>query len=57
MMPPEADELHDYVNYWLELRKDDGFRDRMRAYWLEGKIKTEPTPCWSIIKNVLHWVD
>ena len=57
MMPPEANELRQYVDYWLELRKDDGFEERMRAYWFDGKTDAEPTLPWSVIRNVLHWVD
>ena len=57
MMPPEANELGKYVDYWLELRKDDGFEERMRAYWFDGKTDAEPARPWSVIRNVLHWVD
>lgn len=24
--------------------------------WLEGRLRTEAAPGWSVIRNVLHWV-
>jgi hypothetical protein len=29
----------------------------MREYWLEGKPRLDEQPGWSIIRNVLHWVE
>ena len=57
MMPPESDEFLKYINYWLELRKTDGFTERMKEFWIDGKPQAEPSPRWSIIRNVLHLVD
>lgn len=57
MMPPDSDELVRYINYWLELRSSDGFKDQMKGYWFQGKIQAAPHPRWCIIRNVLHWVN
>lgn len=57
MMPPGSEELLRYINYWLELRKSDGFTGRMKEYWFQGKTQAGPSPRWCVIRNVLHWVD
>jgi ABC-type amino acid transport substrate-binding protein len=56
-MPPNSNELREYVNYWLDLKEDDGFTKRMNDYWILGKPSVDPSPRWSVIRNVLHWVD
>jgi Na+/H+-dicarboxylate symporter/ABC-type amino acid transport substrate-binding protein len=50
--------LH-YLNQWLELKKSEGFSDKQYDLWIKGKteIAAPVEPRWSIIRNVLHWVD
>lgn len=54
LMPPSEGQFEQYLDYWLKLRATDGFRDRMRRKWLEGKPETKPEH-WSILKNLLGW--
>jgi Na+/H+-dicarboxylate symporter len=49
--------LVDFINAWLELKKRDGTVDAVFEYWILGKGATRKTQRWSIIRNVLHWVD
>ena len=46
-----------FINSWIELKRKDGTMDRLYSYWVLGHDATPPTPRWSIIRNVLHWVD
>jgi Na+/H+-dicarboxylate symporter/ABC-type amino acid transport substrate-binding protein len=55
LMPPNSEELADFVNYWLDLRKADGFQTRESDYWIHGQPRAASTPRWSILRNVLHW--
>jgi len=50
--------LH-YLNQWLELKKNAGYTQKQYDLWIKGKteIAAQPEPRWSIIRNVLHWVD
>jgi proton glutamate symport protein len=57
LMPPRSDETIHFVNYWLELRKADGMQARERSYWIQGRPYAVPTPRWSVVRNVLHWVN
>jgi len=56
LMPPDSDDLVSFVNYWLELRKANGFRTREFDYWIRGQPRTTDTPRWSVARDVLHWV-
>ncbi|MCL1064006.1 cation:dicarboxylase symporter family transporter [Shewanella benthica] len=49
--------LLNYVNNWQKLRKVDGHQERIYNYWMLGQGATEIKPRWSIIRDVLHWVD
>lgn len=49
--------LLNYVNNWQKLRKVDGHQQRLYNYWMLGQGATEDTPRWSIIRDVLHWVE
>ncbi|WP_198401982.1 hypothetical protein [Shewanella benthica] len=46
-----------YVNNWQKLGKVDGHQERIYNYWMLGQGATEIKPRWSIIRDVLHWVD
>jgi proton glutamate symport protein len=52
-MPPEAEEFAQFVNYWLELKKADGFERRQREYWIDLVPAAAYAPRWSILRNVL----
>jgi len=57
LMPPGAEALARFVNYWLDLRKADGFEKKQHDYWIQGKPRKDSKHRWCIIRNVLHWVD
>ena len=50
-------ELADYVNAVLDLKKRDGTLKKLYDYWVFGQFATHAQPRWSVIRNVLHWVD
>jgi proton glutamate symport protein len=56
LMPPDSGEMVSFVNYWLELRRADGFRERELDYWTRGQPRSTNEPRWSIARNVLHWL-
>jgi ABC-type amino acid transport substrate-binding protein len=49
--------LLNYVNNWQKLRKVDGHQDQLYNYWMLGQGATQVKPRWSIIRDVLHWVN
>jgi ABC-type amino acid transport substrate-binding protein len=50
-------ELVDYVNALIDLKKRDGTLKKLYDYWILGRFDTSKQPRWSVIRNVLHWVD
>lgn len=46
-----------FVNTWLELKQKDGTIDRLFKHWIEGQGSELKEPRWSVMKDVLHWVD
>jgi hypothetical protein len=55
---PRGDrELADFINIWLELKKRDRTIQSLYDHWILGKNAVPPQPRWSIMRNVLHWVE
>ena len=50
-------EMADYMNSWIELKKKDNTIENLYNYWILGQGATKKEPRWSVIRNVLHWVD
>jgi Na+/H+-dicarboxylate symporter/ABC-type amino acid transport substrate-binding protein len=50
-------ELLDYVNALVELKKGDGTLKKLYDYWILGRFAANKQPRWSVIRNVLHWVE
>ena len=46
-----------FVQNWLTLKKESGFTDQQYNYWIKGEPISQLEPRWSILRNVLHWVD
>ncbi|MGB7949312.1 MAG: cation:dicarboxylase symporter family transporter [Candidatus Binatia bacterium] len=53
LMAPDAEEFAEFVNYWLDLKKADGFEQRQRDYWIDRLPAPDPAPRWSILRNIL----
>jgi ABC-type amino acid transport substrate-binding protein len=47
----------EYLNHWLTLHKTAGETAEQFDYWILGKTPYRKKPRWSIIRNVLHWVN
>ena len=46
-----------FINTWIELKQRDGTIDALYGHWILGKQAGKRQPRWSIMRNVLHWVD
>jgi ABC-type amino acid transport substrate-binding protein len=53
----DTNELADAVNEWVVFATNEGMIDRAYDYWILGHGAVEKKPRWSIIRNVLGWVD
>lgn len=50
-------EFEEFMEVWLELKKKEGAFQTLYNYWILGKNEEKTPPRWSIIRNVLHWID
>ena len=55
---PRGDvEFQSQVQDWLELKQRDETIVRLFDYWIKGQTRATSEPRWSVIRDVLHWVD
>jgi len=55
---PKGDlEMVEFVSNWIELKRSEGTIDRLYQYWMHGGATADKTPRWSVIRDVLGWVD
>ena len=52
-----ADDLVALMDSWLELKRQDKTISTLYEQWILGAGARPREPRWSIIRNVLHWVD
>jgi Na+/H+-dicarboxylate symporter/ABC-type amino acid transport substrate-binding protein len=50
-------ELASFVNSWIELKRRDGTIDALHRHWILGQDPVGKRPRWSVIRDLLHWVD
>lgn len=55
MVQSTATQFLRFLNYWLELRDNDGFQKRMYQHWILAQPLEKKGPRWSIMDNILHW--
>jgi Na+/H+-dicarboxylate symporter/ABC-type amino acid transport substrate-binding protein len=46
-----------FINTWIDLKRKDGTIQSLYDHWILGRDAVPPHPRWSILRNVLHWVD
>jgi ABC-type amino acid transport substrate-binding protein len=46
-----------FINTWLELKRHDGTLDALYRHWILGQVDSSARRRWSVIRDVLHWVD
>ena len=46
-----------FVDNWLELQQVSGEQQRIYDYWILGRGAVQKTARWSVIRDVLGWVD
>jgi ABC-type amino acid transport substrate-binding protein len=50
-------ELVNFINTWIALKKRDRTIAALYDHWILGKNAVPQPRRWSVIRNVLHWVD
>ncbi len=50
-------EFGKFLDTWLLLKREDRTIERLRRYWIHGLDDRPRPPRWSVVRDVLHWVD
>jgi ABC-type amino acid transport substrate-binding protein len=56
-LPGGDEEWARYVSRWVEMNVKNGLVDRLFTHWIGGGGAKPKEPRWSVIRNVLHWVE
>ena len=56
-MARDAERLADFINAWLRLKREDQMLEQLHRYWILGSGAKTRKPRWSVIRDVLGWVD
>ncbi|MBD3851706.1 MAG: cation:dicarboxylase symporter family transporter [Acidobacteria bacterium] len=54
--PGDAEFLR-FLDLWIDLMRDEGFVTNLRDHWILGRTAVPRNPRWSVIRDVLHWVE
>lgn len=46
-----------FINTWIELKRRDGTIDALHRHWVLGRDAVVKRPRWSVIRDVLRWVE
>ncbi|HEX5168746.1 MAG TPA: hypothetical protein VFW11_06205, partial [Cyclobacteriaceae bacterium] len=46
-----------YLDTWIDLKKKDRTLSAVYDHWILGKDIRNNEPRWSVIRNVLHWIN
>ena len=46
-----------FLSNWIDLKQKDGTIPALYDHWVLGRDARPPRPRWSVLRNVLHWVN
>ncbi len=55
--PVGDDEMAAFTSVWIDLARKDGTIQALYDHWILGRAAEPRTSRWSILRDVLHWVD
>ena len=50
-------EMDKFIDNWVMLKRNDGTIDKIYDYWILGKGTEPKEPRWSVVRDVLGWVN
>jgi len=51
------EEMQEFLEHWVKLRDKDGTARQNYEHWILGRSQTSEVPRWSVLRNVLGWVE
>ena len=56
-MARDAEALAEFINAWLRLKREDSTLSQLYRYWILGGGAEPRQPRWSVVRDVLGWID
>jgi Na+/H+-dicarboxylate symporter/ABC-type amino acid transport substrate-binding protein len=56
-LPKGEEALADFLRVWIDLKESDGTIDQLYRYWVLGKQDRQRQPRWSVVRDLLHWIE
>ena len=56
-LPRGETEWQQIVGNWIQLKQADGSIDDLYQYWMMGGVTAKKAPRWSVVRDVLGWVE
>lgn len=56
-LPDDDREWQDFVSEWVEIKQKEGTVNALFEHWIMGRGAEDTAPRWSIVRDVLHWVE
>ena len=56
-VPRAETEWKGYVSQWITIKQKEGTLAALFDHWIQGRGAESTAPRWSIIRDVLHWVE
>jgi Na+/H+-dicarboxylate symporter/ABC-type amino acid transport substrate-binding protein len=53
----DEDSLLNLINYWIKMEEEYGGLNDKYNYWILGEGAHQKQSRWSVVKDVLHWID
>jgi Na+/H+-dicarboxylate symporter len=50
-------EMVEFLGTWIELKQSDGTIDTLFSHWILGEAAKKREPRWSVIRDVLGWIE
>jgi ABC-type amino acid transport substrate-binding protein len=56
-LPQGQSDYLTFMNTWLLLKEQNGFRQKVYDYWILGQNPAAIKPRWSVLRDVLGWTE
>ncbi len=57
VLAKNSGDLEEYLNEWIRLKEYDGTLNSLHRHWILGEGSVQKTKQWSILRDVLGWVE
>jgi Na+/H+-dicarboxylate symporter len=57
IVPKAGNDWAQYVDEWVRMNKTDGSIERLFRHWIQGQGAIPDEPRWSVVRDVLGWVE